>query len=70
MIARHGMFLLSNGFSGYNQVRVALVDQPEMCLITKWGVYATRMMSFGLMNAPSTFQRELMTTFAEFETTL
>jgi hypothetical protein len=60
------MLSLLDGFSGYNQVRVAPEDQPKTCFITEWGAYATRVMSFGLMSAPSTFQRGVITIFTEF----
>ena len=65
-VAGHEILSLLDGFSGYNQVRVAPEDQPKTCFITEWGAYATRVMSFGLMSAPSTFQRGVMTIFAEF----
>ena len=65
-IAGHEMLSLLDWFSGYNQVRVAPKGQPKTCFITEWGAYATRVMSFGLMSAPSTFQRGVMTIFVEF----
>jgi hypothetical protein len=64
--SRDGSRTRDVGFSGYNQVRVAPENQPKTCFITEWGAYATRVMSFGLMSAPSTFQRGVMTIFAEF----
>jgi hypothetical protein len=65
-VAGHEILSLLDGFSGYNQVRVAPEDQPKICFITEWGCYATKVMSFGLMIAPSTFQRGVLTIFAEF----
>jgi hypothetical protein len=53
MVGGHEMLSLLDGFSGYNQVKVAPED-------------ATRVMSFGLMSAPFTFQKAVMTISAEF----
>ena len=65
-VAGHEMLSPLDGFSGYNKVRVAREDQPKTYFITGWGAYATRVMSFGLMSAPSTFQKRVMTIFIEF----
>jgi hypothetical protein len=65
-VAIHKMLSLLDGFNGYNQMRVAPKDQPKTCFITELGAYAIRVMSFGLMSAPSTFQRGVMTIFADF----
>lgn len=63
MLASHEMLTLLDGFYIYNQVRVALGGQPKTCFLTKWGIYATKVMS---LNAPSTFQRGIMTIFAKY----
>ena len=46
-----------DGFSGYNQVLIALQDQYKTAFATEWGTYCFRVMPFGLCNASSTFQR-------------
>lgn len=53
-------------FSGYNQIRIAPKDQLKTCFITEWGAFAYRVMSFGLMNAPATFQRAVLEIFVEY----
>jgi len=58
-VARSEMFSLLDGFSGYNQILVSHNDQLSTSLRTPWGTYAYRKMSFGVINAGATFQREM-----------
>jgi len=50
------MFSLLDILSGYNQVLVAEPDRLKTTFCTKWGMFAYRQMSFGLVNASTTFQ--------------
>ena len=43
--------------SGYNQIPVSKKDIPKTAFVTKHGFYEFNVMSFGLTNAPATFQR-------------
>ena len=43
--------------SGYWQCEVAEEDQPKTCFTTHIGLYIFKVLSFGLTNAPSTFER-------------
>ena len=66
IVAGYDIYSLMDGFMDYNQTRIALEDQLKACFITQWGAFAYRIMSFGLMSAPSTFQRATMEIFAEY----
>ena len=50
----HYYFL--NGYSGYNQIVIAHLDQEKTIFTCPFGTFAFRRMPFGLCNAPATFQ--------------
>ena len=52
-----------DGFSGYNQIKMALEDMEKTTLITLWGMFCYKVMSFGLKNAGATYQRAMITLF-------
>ena len=55
-----------DGFSGYNQLSIALEDQHKTAFATKRGTFAYKVMPFGLTNTPLTFQRLMCHIFKEF----
>ena len=59
----HAMLSFMDGFSGYNQIMMALEDREKTSFITEWGTYCYRVMSFGLKNAGVTYQRAATTLF-------
>ncbi|MCH82021.1 reverse transcriptase-like protein, partial [Trifolium medium] len=54
-----------DGYSGYNQIVVDPVDQEKTAFTCPYGVFAYRRMSFGLCNAPATFQRCMLSIFSD-----
>ena len=46
-----------DGFSGYNQIKMAPKDMTKTTFTTKWGIYCYIVISFGLKNAGATYQR-------------
>ena len=46
--ARHSMLSFMDGFSGYNQIMMALDDMEKTSFIIEWGTYCYRVMPFGL----------------------
>ncbi|GKB67740.1 reverse transcriptase domain-containing protein, partial [Tanacetum coccineum] len=52
-----------NGFLGFFQILIALEDQEKTTFTCPYGTFAYRRMSFGLCNAPATFQRCMTSIF-------
>ena len=54
------------GYSGYNQITIHPDDQEKTTFTCPFGMFAFRRMSFGLCNAPTTFQRCMTAIFFDF----
>ena len=46
-----------DGFSGYNQIKMAPKDMTKTTFTTEWGIYCYIVISFGLKNVGATYQR-------------
>ena len=63
-LAGHSHFCFLDGYSGYNQIAIALVDQEKTTFTCPYGTFAFRRMEFGLCNDLTTFQRCMMSMFS------
>ena len=61
--AKFKVFSFMDGFSGYNQIKMAPEDMEKTTFITPWGTYCYKVMPFGLKNAGATYQRAMTTLF-------
>ena len=52
-----------DGFSGYNQIKMAPEDMEKTTFDTLWGTFCYKVMSFGLKNAGATYQRAMVALF-------
>nr|GEZ61095.1 DNA-directed DNA polymerase [Tanacetum cinerariifolium] len=62
-LAENEFYCFLDGFSGYFQIPIDPQDQEKTTFTCPYGTFAYRRMPFGLCNAPSTFQRCMMSIF-------
>nr|GEX85418.1 reverse transcriptase domain-containing protein [Tanacetum cinerariifolium] len=62
-ISEKRVLLFSRWFSGYFQIPIDPKDQEKTTFNCPYGTFSYRRMSFGLCNAPSTFQRCMVAIF-------
>jgi hypothetical protein len=58
-------FCFLDGYSRYHQIPIHLNDQNKTTFTCLYGTYAYHKMSFGLCNAPASFQRCIMSIFSD-----
>ena len=64
-LAGKGWYYFLYGYSGYNQISIAPEDQQKTTFTCPYGIFAFKRMPFGLCNAPTTFQRCMMSIFSD-----
>ena len=55
-ITGHALLSFMDGFSGYNQIKMAPEDMEKTSFITLWGIYCYKVMPFGLKNAGASYK--------------
>ena len=64
-MAIFALFSFMEGFSGYNQIKMAPKDMKKTTFVTLWGTFCYKVMSFGLKNAGATYQRAMVVLFQD-----
>ncbi|RDX90236.1 hypothetical protein CR513_27926, partial [Mucuna pruriens] len=64
-LAKKSHYYFLDGFSVYMQIHITLVDQHKTTLTCPFSTFAYTQMSFGLCNAPSMFERCMISIFAD-----
>ena len=54
---RHQLLSFMNAFSSYNQIKLNEADQEETSFVTNQGFFCYKMMTFGLKNVSTMYQR-------------
>ena len=52
-----------DGFSGYNQIKMAPEDTEKTTFVTQWGIFCYKVIPFGLKNVGETYQRAMVSLF-------
>ena len=60
---QHKIFSFMDGFSGYNQIKMALKDMENTTFVTQWGTFCYKVMPFGLKNVGATYQCAMVALF-------
>jgi hypothetical protein len=64
-VASHEFYCFLDGYSGYNQIEIALENQEKTTFTCPFGTFAYRRMPFGLCNASAMFQRCMLSIFSD-----
>ena len=54
-VASSAMYSFMDGFSGYNQIMMVVIDKLKISFTTEWGIYCYTVMRFGLKNTGATY---------------
>eukprot|EP00253_Pinus_taeda_P032991 PITA_32991 len=59
-------YSFTNGFFGYNQIKITMEDRSKTTFVTEWGCFQYTIIPFGLKNAPAIFSCVVVAAFTDF----
>ena len=62
---QHQLLNFIDAFSSYNHIKMDEADQEKTSFVTNQGLFCYKVMSFGLKNASTTYQRLMNKMFAQ-----
>ena len=65
-VARNEAYSFTDGFLGYQQVRIVEEDKKKTTFTTEWGSFAYHVIPFSFKNAPVIFSRIVIATFRKY----
>ena len=65
--AQYKVFSFTDGFSRYNQIKMAPEDMEKMTFVIQWGTFCYKVMPFELKNAGATYQRAMVALFLQYD---
>ena len=69
-VSGHAFYCFLDGYFGYFQIEIDFEDQEKTTFTCPFGTYGYRRMPFGLRNAPTTFQRCMLSIFSDMGSVL
>ena len=60
---QHKVFSFMDGFSGYNQIKMAPEDMEKTTFVTQWFTFCYKVMSFGQKNVGAIYQHAMVALF-------
>ena len=64
-VSGHPFYCFLDGYFRYFQIEIVVEDQEKTAFTCPFGIYAYRIMPFGLCNGPTTFQRCMLNIFSD-----
>ena len=64
-VSGHPFYCFLDGYSRYFQIEIAIEDQEKTTFTCPFGTYTYKRMPFSLCNAPTTFQRCMLSIFSD-----
>jgi hypothetical protein len=66
IVVKYEAYFILDKYSTYHQIYVALEDIYKTAFVTNWWAFIWKVMPFGILNGPPTYQRGTTKTFKKY----